>query len=66
MAARLAEVSWYKVLLLEAGGTPTPETYVPSLVALGYVRGNNDWDYETEPQENGLKNFEGRVCMSWM
>nr|XP_053626508.1 glucose dehydrogenase [FAD, quinone]-like [Cherax quadricarinatus] len=57
LAARLAEVSWWKVLVLEAGEPPTPETYVPGLVALGYVRGNNNWDYLTEPQPHGLKNF---------
>ncbi|XP_071522922.1 glucose dehydrogenase [FAD, quinone]-like [Panulirus ornatus] len=60
VAARLAEVSWWKVLVLEAGGTPPPESYVPGLVAIGYVRGNNNWDYVTQPQKYGLKNFVGQ------
>nr|XP_045611165.1 glucose dehydrogenase [FAD, quinone]-like [Procambarus clarkii] len=57
LAARLAEVSWWKVLVLEAGAPPAPETFVPGLVALGNVRGNNNWDYLTEPQPHGLRNF---------
>ncbi|XP_047482456.1 glucose dehydrogenase [FAD, quinone]-like [Penaeus chinensis] len=60
LAARLAEVSWWRVLVLEAGGTPPLESYVPGLEGLGYLRGNNNWDYVTERQRNALKNYDGQ------
>lgn len=62
VAARLAEVSWWRVLVLEAGGSPPLESYVPGLEGLGYLRGNNNWDYVTERQRNALKNYDGQVC----
>lgn len=63
MAARLSEVAGWRVLLLEAGGTPPPESYVPGLVSLGYFRGNNNWNYITQPQKHGLKNYKNRVSV---
>nr|XP_027211315.1 glucose dehydrogenase [FAD, quinone]-like [Penaeus vannamei] len=59
-ASRLSEVPEWKVLVLEAGGLPPQESYVPGLVGLGYFRGNNNWDYVTEPQRHGLRNFVER------
>ncbi|XP_042237849.1 glucose dehydrogenase [FAD, quinone]-like isoform X2 [Homarus americanus] len=60
VASRLSEVAGWRVLLLEAGGTPPPETYVPGLVGLNYLRGNINWGYTTVPQKHGLKNFQDR------
>ncbi|XP_042870097.1 glucose dehydrogenase [FAD, quinone]-like [Penaeus japonicus] len=60
IAARLAEVSWWRVLVLEAGGAPPLESYVPGLEGLGYLRGNNNWDYVTERQRDALKNYDGQ------
>nr|XP_045611163.1 glucose dehydrogenase [FAD, quinone]-like [Procambarus clarkii] len=60
LAARLSEVKGWRVLLLEAGGTPPPETYVPGLVGFNYLRGNINWNYVTVPQKHGLKNFVDR------
>lgn len=62
-ASRLSEVPEWKVLVLEAGGLPPQESYVPGLVGLGYFRGNNNWDYVTEPQRHGLRNFVERVSV---
>ncbi|KAK3852266.1 hypothetical protein Pcinc_041139 [Petrolisthes cinctipes] len=63
LASRLAEVSGWRVLVIEAGGPPPPESYVPGLVSLFYFRGNNNWEYITVPQKHGLKNFQNRVSI---
>ncbi|XP_068217751.1 glucose dehydrogenase [FAD, quinone]-like [Palaemon carinicauda] len=60
VASRLAEVPAWNVLLLEAGPLPPQDSYIPGLYAFGYIRGNNDWNYATEPQDNALKSFVGR------
>ncbi|XP_050723768.1 glucose dehydrogenase [FAD, quinone]-like [Eriocheir sinensis] len=57
VAGRLAEVPWWRVLLLEAGGPPPPESYVPGLAPLASVPGNNNWNYVTTPQHNRLGSF---------
>lgn len=61
VAGRLAEVPWWRVLVLEAGGPPPPESYVPGLAPLASVHGNNNWNYITQPQEHGLGNFVDQV-----
>lgn len=52
---------WWRVLLLEAGGPPPPESYVPGLAPLASVQGNNNWNYVTAPQHNHLGNFVQQV-----
>lgn len=61
VASRLSEVAGWRVLLLEAGGPPPTETYVPGWVALNYLPNHINWNYLTVPQKYGLKNFRGRV-----
>ncbi|KAK4301658.1 hypothetical protein Pmani_026216 [Petrolisthes manimaculis] len=63
LASRLSEVSGWRVLVIEAGGPPPPESYVPGLVSLFYFRGNNNWEYMTVPQKHGLKNFQNRQAV---
>ncbi|ROT79762.1 putative glucose dehydrogenase [Penaeus vannamei] len=60
MAARLSEVREWKVLLLEAGGVPTPETRVPGLSRLFYFPSAVNWNYELAPQRHGLRNYDNR------
>nr|XP_045600509.1 glucose dehydrogenase [FAD, quinone]-like isoform X2 [Procambarus clarkii] len=57
MAARLAEVAEWKVLLLEAGGQQPPESLVPALnVAL--FQSDVDWNFRSTPQKYSLKAFK--------
>ena len=57
MAARLAEIDHWKVLLLEAGGDETAWSDIPG--GAKYLQlGEMDWQYQTEPQPGqclGLK-----------
>ncbi|XP_063873716.1 glucose dehydrogenase [FAD, quinone]-like isoform X4 [Scylla paramamosain] len=57
VAGRLAEVPWFRVLVLEAGAVPSPETYAPGLAPLGSLNTSNTWNYITEPQQHSLGNF---------
>lgn len=60
MAARLAEVAEWKVLLLEAGGQQPPESLVPALnVAL--FQSDVDWNFRSTPQKYSLKAFKNNV-----
>lgn len=61
VAGRLAEVPWFRVLVLEAGGVPSPETYAPGLAPLGLLNTSNTWNYITEPQQHSLGNFVNQV-----
>ncbi|XP_071552854.1 LOW QUALITY PROTEIN: glucose dehydrogenase [FAD, quinone]-like [Panulirus ornatus] len=56
LAARLSEVAEWKVLLLEAGGKPPPESYVPGYNQL-LLRGDTDWNYFTTPQKTSFYGF---------
>ncbi|XP_042867685.1 glucose dehydrogenase [FAD, quinone]-like [Penaeus japonicus] len=56
MASRLSEVAGWRVLLLEAGGTPPPESHVPAFNGALY-RGDADWDFVTTPQRYSSGSF---------
>ncbi|XP_069999989.1 L-sorbose 1-dehydrogenase-like [Penaeus vannamei] len=56
MAARLSEVAGWRVLLLEAGGTPPPESHVPAFNGALY-RGEADWNFITTPQRYSSGSF---------
>ncbi|XP_071540782.1 glucose dehydrogenase [FAD, quinone]-like [Panulirus ornatus] len=56
VAARLAEVSSWQVLLLEAGGPPPPESTVPAY-NIALLGSDVDWNYRTVPQKHGLRGF---------
>ena len=62
LAARLSEVPGWKVLLLEAGGKPPPESHIPGLNQL-LLRGDADWNYFTEPEKNAFQGFSGNVSV---
>ena len=58
LANRLSEDGAYSVLLLEAGGTPSPLSSVPALT--GYLQMSpQDWQFVTEPQEGASQALEG-------
>lgn len=70
MAARLSEVAGWRVLLLEAGGTPPPESHVPAFNGALY-RGEADWNFITTPQRYSSGSFIDNVRMergavSWL
>ncbi|XP_071448090.1 glucose dehydrogenase [FAD, quinone] [Hetaerina americana] len=50
VAARLSEVPYWRVLLLEAGGDEPTATHVPSMF-LNWFGTAIDWNFQTEPQE---------------
>ncbi|XP_071527340.1 glucose dehydrogenase [FAD, quinone]-like [Panulirus ornatus] len=60
MAARLAEVKEWKVLLLEAGGSPPPESYIPALNILLF-QSDVDWNYHITPQKYSLKAYKNNA-----
>ena len=60
VAARLAEVQGWRVLLLEAGGPPPPESVIPGLNVV-LQESDADWNYFTVPQKHSLKGYNGRV-----
>ncbi|KAG7154317.1 Choline dehydrogenase-like [Homarus americanus] len=60
VAARLSEVNNWRVLLLEAGGPPTLESYVPALSLAFYLPNDLGWQYHITPQRHSHKNFVGR------
>ncbi|XP_045617718.2 glucose dehydrogenase [FAD, quinone]-like [Procambarus clarkii] len=70
VAARLSEVPSWRVLLVEAGGPPPPETRVPGLLDFNFIPGiSDDWGYTSVPQKNALGNFvnnAGRVIQGRM
>lgn len=61
VANRLAADGNYSVLLLEAGGEPTANLYVP-LFSFDSANESNSWQYQTVPQTNGCLSFPGRMA----
>ncbi|KDR15960.1 Glucose dehydrogenase [acceptor] [Zootermopsis nevadensis] len=61
VASRLSEVPHWKVLLLEAGGDPTPTSDIPSL-SLYLQKTDIDWQYQTEPEEGMCQGFRDKRC----
>ena len=62
LAARLAEVDGWRVLLLEAGGLPPPESDIPGLNPI-LLQSEIDWHYFTVPQKHGLRGYVGDVSV---
>ncbi|XP_045604676.2 glucose dehydrogenase [FAD, quinone] [Procambarus clarkii] len=56
LAARLTEIGEWRVLLLEAGGTPPAESHVPGFNQL-LLQGDADWNYFTTPQSKSFNGF---------
>ncbi|CAL4113234.1 unnamed protein product, partial [Meganyctiphanes norvegica] len=59
VAARLSEEGW-KVLLLEAGGEPTAETYVPAM-QLTLTQSELDWGLYNKPQKNSMLGYDNNA-----
>ncbi|XP_066938747.1 glucose dehydrogenase [FAD, quinone]-like [Macrobrachium rosenbergii] len=57
LASRLSEVEGWRVLLLEAGGEPPPESHIPALYPL-LQQGSADWGYYITRQKEGLFGFK--------
>ncbi|CAL4093970.1 unnamed protein product, partial [Meganyctiphanes norvegica] len=59
IAARLAEVGW-RVLLLEAGGPPTPENFIPALSpGPAYIMSTGlDWGTYIVPQKHAMFGYQ--------
>ncbi|XP_042857444.1 oxygen-dependent choline dehydrogenase-like [Penaeus japonicus] len=63
MASRLSEVEGWRVLVVEAGGPPTAETFLPAFVPAFFLPGHDlDWDYTTTRQKHGLKHFDNQMA----
>ncbi|KAG8222608.1 hypothetical protein J437_LFUL002601 [Ladona fulva] len=61
VASRLAEIPFWKILLLEAGGEETIFSDVPALGG-GNVRTANDWQVEAEPHEGYCRAMSKGRC----
>ena len=61
VASRLSEVEKWKVLLLEAGGDPTPSSDIPK-VFFGLVDSDIDWKYKAEPNKHSCIGFNDGIC----
>jgi len=60
VASRLSEVEGWRVLLLEAGGEPPRESFVPGLAPL-LLKTPVDWAYQTKHQYHGLRAYKDLV-----
>ncbi|MPC31905.1 Glucose dehydrogenase [FAD, quinone] [Portunus trituberculatus] len=55
MAARLSEIPTWRVLLVETGPPPPPESFIPGMFGVHAFRGHpNMREYMTVPQRNAL------------
>ena len=63
LAARLAEVSDWKILLLEAGGEQPSKVKIPWF-HLWLPNTPLDWKYVTEPQPDAMWAFEKQVGLT--
>jgi choline dehydrogenase-like flavoprotein len=61
VASRLSEVPHWKVLLLEAGGDPTPTSDIPAF-AFHSQKTDIDWQYYTEPEQGICQGFRDKRC----
>ncbi|XP_069679704.1 glucose dehydrogenase [FAD, quinone]-like isoform X1 [Periplaneta americana] len=61
VASRLSEEKQWKVLLLEAGGDPTPTSDIPGL-AFTLQNTELDWKYRTEYQEGMCQGLRDKRC----
>ena len=60
LAARLSEVSHWKILLLEAGGEQSSTSKIPWFSLL-MTNTPHDWKYVTESQPNAMWAFDQQV-----
>ena len=66
VAARLAEVPEWKILVLEAGDQAPEETKIPGLSLFNLPDGiKQSWNYRIEPQKHAMFNYENRVRHSF-
>ena len=63
VASRLSEVTDWNVLLVEAGGDPTPTTEAPGFT-IANQKTSLDWQYTTLPNNNSCLGFKNHQC-SW-
>ncbi|KAK6640554.1 hypothetical protein RUM44_012250 [Polyplax serrata] len=63
VANRLSENSKWSVLLLEAGGTPTPTSEIPA-AWVHNIKTEMDWNYTMEPMTNCCLGMIDDVCLS--
>ncbi|XP_042876621.1 glucose dehydrogenase [FAD, quinone]-like [Penaeus japonicus] len=57
LASRLSEVGHWKVLLLESGGAPPPESFVPAF-NIALIDSDVDWKYRIVPQRYSNRGFQ--------
>ncbi|CAL4063113.1 unnamed protein product [Meganyctiphanes norvegica] len=62
VAARLSEEGW-QVLLLEAGGPPTAETYIPAMNILS-SHTELDWGIRVQPQKDAMLGYNQPVLLN--
>nr|XP_053654447.1 glucose dehydrogenase [FAD, quinone]-like [Cherax quadricarinatus] len=60
LASRLSEVASWRVLLLEAGGAPPPESLVPGLSRVFYFPSESNWNFRLHPQRYALRSYTNR------
>ncbi|XP_066943522.1 glucose dehydrogenase [FAD, quinone]-like [Macrobrachium rosenbergii] len=58
IASRLSEMKDWKVLLLEAGSIPSPDSYIVPFISAQFIAGNPSiWRHKTVPQQYSNLNF---------